>query len=448
MAKVFKPRKKDGTLRENYVFNYVDWTEKRRMMTGYPSKRETERLRDEVLTREKKIRDGVLPPPNMADKSKNLPFSEVRDEYLAWGESQGGRGGRPWGPKHAEVRRSRLTWWGNALGLDCLADLNHSLPRVEKALQGLQADGKSNKTLHGYAESIRAFCRWCVKRGYVESDPLKSLQPFDASPKSERRAFTRDEIARLMEKAPRHRSMLYAVALSSGLRAKELRSLTVDDLDATANTLRLHSDWTKNRKAGYQPLPVGLAQALIAFAESGEAVRLYKRHMIRKDATAQGMPENPLLYVPTHPARELRRDLKAADIKDETPAGKVDFHAFRVTYVTMIVEGGATVKEAQSLARHASPTLTMNVYAKADRGRMAGVVERATGGLLPARKCITYAETPLGLNESPRGASTYMVEAAGIEPASESVSTKVSTCIVCLLGFARPGRVRLASRRR
>jgi hypothetical protein len=164
MPNVYKPRKSDGTIREHYVFNYLDWTGKRRMMTGYTGKRETERLRDEVITREKKIRDGVLPPPNMANKSKNRPFSEVRDEYLAWGESQGGRGGRPWGKKHAEVRRSRLTWWGGALDLDCLADLNDSLPRVEKALQKLQKGGKSSKTLHGYAESIRAFCHWCIKR--------------------------------------------------------------------------------------------------------------------------------------------------------------------------------------------------------------------------------------------------------------------------------------------
>ena len=37
-----------------------------------------------------------------------------------------------------------------------------------------------------------------------------------------------------------------------------------------------------------------------------------------------------------------------------------------------------------------------------------------------------------------------MVEAAGIEPASDSVSAGVSTCVVFLLGFALPERVRLA----
>jgi site-specific recombinase XerD len=47
-----------------------------------------------------------------------------------------------------------------------------------------------------------------------------------------------------------------------------------------------------------------------------------------------------------------------------TEAGKVDFHACRVAYITMLFENGATLKEAQELARHITPHLTTNVYAK------------------------------------------------------------------------------------
>ena len=41
-----------------------------------------------------------------------------------------------------------------------------------------------------------------------------------------------------------------------------------------------------------------------------------------------------------------------------------------------------------------------------------------------------------------------MVEAAGIEPASEGGLTPTSTCVVFLLSLARPGRLRRASRPR
>ncbi len=40
-----------------------------------------------------------------------------------------------------------------------------------------------------------------------------------------------------------------------------------------------------------------------------------------------------------------------------------DFHALRHTYITRIVGSGASVKVAQELARHSTPTLTIGRYA-------------------------------------------------------------------------------------
>jgi len=69
------------------------------------------------------------------------------------------------------------------------------------------------------------------------------------------------------------------------------------------------------------------------------------------------------------------RDLHASGIPKVTPEGKLDFHALRVTYVTLLVQAGAYVKEAQSLARHSDPKLTMNVYAKVFPERLTQLVE-------------------------------------------------------------------------
>lgn len=48
-------------------------------------------------------------------------------------------------------------------------------------------------------------------------------------------------------------------------------------------------------------LPAALTQRLRAFAESGEAKRLYDRFRRTKDGTAN-IPANPLLYVPSQTA--------------------------------------------------------------------------------------------------------------------------------------------------
>jgi len=45
-------------------------------------------------------------------------------------------------------------------------------------------------------------------------------------------------------------------------------------------------------------------------------------------------------------------------------SGKVlDFHALRHSFITAVVQSGATVKEAHELARHSTPLLTYGKYA-------------------------------------------------------------------------------------
>ncbi|HUU94466.1 MAG TPA: hypothetical protein VM487_01905, partial [Phycisphaerae bacterium] len=96
----------------------------------------------------------------------------------------------------------------------------------------------------------------------------------------------------------------YEVALTTGLRANELRSLTVDDLDAEGCGLHLHAEWTKNRRPGFQALPAALVTRLKEFIGTGTVADLYRVSLRRKGSTMQ-VPENPLLYVGTHMAREL-----------------------------------------------------------------------------------------------------------------------------------------------
>ena len=142
--------------------------------------------------------------------------------------------------------------------------------------------------------------------------------------------------------------------------------------------LQLEAEWTKNRKPCLQPLPRDLAHRLYESAQSGEPSRLYAKSHKRKHHTAT-IPKQPLLYVPSHTARSVDQDLKSAGIPKQGPGGKIDFHAIRKAYINLVIESGVTVKEAQTLARHASPELTMNVYGHARQDRLADAVERGRG---------------------------------------------------------------------
>ena len=389
--------KKKPTKGGLYQAWFIDYTGKRKYFTALTrseAKQEAKRLEAE----HRLVRDGLRDAPSTASKHGKRPFVEFVDEYLEWGEAQGGRGGRPWGKTHARNRRAHLRWWQDQLGLELLSDMRSALPRVEKQLRSLQQRGRAGKTIANYSEALGALCDWCVQRGYLAEDPLKALAPFDTTPQTTRRAMTREEIGRLLKLCAPHRSLLLETAFLTGLRANELRSLSVADLDTDRCGLHLRAEWTKNRRAGFQPLPRALCNRLHAFAQSSAAADLYSRHYGRRDATAS-FPQTPLLYVPSHPARALDTDLKAAEIPKSDARGKLDFHACRLAYINLVIESGVTVKEAQELARHSTPELTMNVYGRVREDRLSQAVEWVSESLSSVERVPREYHSPPGVEQ-------------------------------------------------
>ena len=394
---------------------FVDMSGKQKLFTGTASKAETLRMAQRLEDEHRQIRLGYRPAPASADRHRARPFAEVAAEYQAWGESQGGRNGRPWSKTHANERRKKLAYWRERLGLETLGDLDGILPRVEEALRELQAKELAGKTLVNYSEALKAFCIWCLGRGYLAQDPLTGLVAFDKTPQSRRRALTTEEIKQLLDACAPHRRLAYEVAFCSGLRKRELRHLEENHLDTRRGGLMLDGAWTKNRKDTFLPLPADLVARLGAFAKSGEARTLYDRFTKRRDCTLE-IPEPPLLYVPAHAARDLYKDMESTDIKPITPDGKADFHACRSAYITMLFESGADPKTVQALARHASPNLTFNVYAKTRPERLSDAVE-AVGKMLNSGP-----EKAHSRHKMAAGAETLDVNAAD-KKASESAES-------------------------
>lgn len=369
---------------------YTDYRGDRKYFMGTTKKIDTRKMAEDLESKNRQIKMGTALPKSSVAKNAERPFRQVADEYLAWGNSQGGLGGRSWGKTHTKERTNKLGWWEKRLKLKRLSDLYGVLPEVERALRELQAgghsgsrDGISGKTLKNYAECLRTFCCWAKKRGYLDRNPLEDLVSFEGAPESTKRALTPGELGRVMAVAPEHRRLLYEVALVTGLRAGELRSLTPACVDLKRSVLILSADWTKNRKPGLQPIPGELALRLVEYGKSGVAAELYEKHYSRSDAKVAEIPAKPLLFISTHPSRELDKDLEAAGIPKDIPdEGKVDFHSLRMCFITNIVNAGANIKEVQTLARHSNPNLTMNTYARARTDNMAALVNQVSSTVL------------------------------------------------------------------
>ena len=288
--------------------------------------------------------------------------------------------------------------------METLGDLYGVLSAVEEVLRQLQSDGKAGKTVQNYAEALKSFCLWCVKREYLAEDPLKHLSPFDTTPLTKRRALTCEEITEVLRAAPEYRRLLYEVAFTTGLRANELRSLTVEHLDVQRGGLHLDAEWTKNRKPGFQYLPTQLLSSLTDSAESRTVIKLYKTFYSGRKSLLDDIC-NPLLYVPSHPARELDKDLAEVGIPKHTPEGKVDFHACRVAYISLLFEAGASTKEAQTLARHSTPDLTLDTYARTREDRLTKLTEEVGDRVLPSEKCALYVHLKRKRGSTPKSNS-------------------------------------------
>ncbi len=374
-----KPNKQSG----KYQGYFVDHVGTRRFFVGTKSRRETiamaQRLEDEAT----QVRYGYKPAPTAAARHRGRPFPEVVEEHIAWGRAFGRRDGKPWTPDYADRKTNYLRLWAETLGLQTLADLDGVLPRVEAVLAELAAAGLAGSTLAARADALRSFCGWCLIRGYLRENPLQGLARIDKTADTERRALTVEEITRLFAVAPLWRRLVYAVALTTGFRKRELRRLDRADLDLENRRLSLQWRLTKNRKPTTQYLPAKLVEELAFFADSGTPGELYA-----KAGGRYALPASPLLFVPSHIIRRFDRDLARAAIPKETHEGRLDFHALRASFVTLGAEAGANPKELQSMARHADPRLTFGVYAKQRDPRMAELAERI-GDALPSLECAT-----------------------------------------------------------
>jgi integrase len=269
------------------------------------------------------------------------------------------------------VRRHRLPAVGNGKA--------RRYPReTARRLHTLRVRGRSIKTSNLYLDAIKQFAAWLVQDRRTGENPLAHLSGANVKQdrRHDRRALPLDELRRVFAAARRSerpfgelsgsdRAVLYSAACASGFRAEELASLhpSAFDLDGKPPTVTLAAEDAKNGQTAVQPLPPDVASALrgyLAGHPEGQPVwpgRWYKKaaEMLRIDLEATGIP-----YV----------------IEGANGPLYADFHALRHSFIKLLDESGATLKEAMQLARHTDPKLTMVVYGRAQLNDLGEAVRR------------------------------------------------------------------------
>jgi len=215
----------------------------------------------------------------------------------------------------------------------------------------------STKSKNYYLQAVQQFCRWMVLDRRASESPVEHLDRLEIPETEHRRALNFDEVRSLLvatEKAPTRfgmtghdRAVLYLLAAETGLRVRELQSLTVSSFDFEKGTVTAKAKYCKNRRT---------AEQLLKNKRASQLQEFFANKMPK--ASAFDMPSN------YRTAAMLKADLKEAKIPYEDEAGrKADFHCIRHSLATALDQTGASLKERMAIMRHSCRSnLTLGTY--------------------------------------------------------------------------------------
>jgi len=371
-----------------YTIVYLDENgEPDEVNSNTPDRDAAQQLANHLENEAMKRRTGQIDPTlERFAKQARRPIAEHIADFRASLDAKGNTA------KHVETTDQRIRFIVEKCGATHTKHLTASA--VQQAVKGIRDAGRSLETCHSYLRAIKSFSRWLWRDKRMADDALATLEGYNAEtdPRHQRRELTAEELAYLLpfvegytraahNLAGPDRAMIYRLALGTGFRAKELRSLTPAsfDLNSDPPTVTVEASYSKRRRKDVQPIRADLADLLRPWlAERPQGKRLFSRlprytaRMLKKDLAAARKQWIDDANTDSEQEQRERSDF----LRYEDSAGRfADFHATRHTYVSGIVAGGASVKTAQELARHSDPRLTIGRYSHARLHDLTGALE-------------------------------------------------------------------------
>lgn len=221
---------------------------------------------------------------------------------------------------------------------------------------------------------LRAFLRYLRFRGEIQSDlaacvPRIARWRLATLPKSLSRAQVQQVLAHFRHRRTAAGRRDYAVLMllaRLGLRAHEIWSLTLDDIDWRSGTLLVHSKGTGPEP---MPLPADAGKALAAYLSHGRPASSSRAVFVRLQAPHRQLAGSGSV------TSIAERALRAAGV--DAPCKGT--HVFRYTLATQMLRDGASLREIGQVLRHRDEDTTL-IYAKVDLTRLRTLALPWPGG--------------------------------------------------------------------
>ncbi|MBC7820705.1 MAG: tyrosine-type recombinase/integrase, partial [Planctomycetaceae bacterium] len=348
MATIFKRDKQRK--HQTYSIQYFDHEGRRKTVQGFTDKGLTEQLAAKLESDARLRSSGLIDPEQERYAlQRQLPLTEVVAVFK--------EGLSEKSSKYIQHTTSRLQRIIDDCGFTKLGDIEPQA--VEKCLRQIRkTDEIGNRTSNHYLQAIDTFCNWCVTTKRLLSNPLAGMERLNAEVdvRHKRRALSGEEFVLLVQSARdsggtiqgfdgEQRARIYLLSYMTGIRQKELGSLTPRSfaLKSDPATVTVEAGTSKHRKKDVLPLHPELVAVLWEWTAGLKPSEKLFPKLERRKAWLM-----------------VKKDLERVGLKYETEEGIADFHAAgRHTHITELLRNGATLPEAQKLARHSDIKMTM-----------------------------------------------------------------------------------------
>ncbi len=246
-------------------------------------------------------------------------------------------------------------------------------PEILKGYREWLKTHRAANTVLTYWVALRRFFRYAVAEGMIERNPVEGMKGLRRPQGHLRRDLTREElravfelIDRSMELGKRDYAMINLM-VRNGLRVIEVHRANVGDLETRQGRTILRI-WGKGRDARdeFVVLAEPTEQALLEYLSCRGQPAPHDPLFIK--GSKFDLNGNPRLST-RHIRRRITRYLQKAGVK----TSKTSVHSLRHSFVTLAIEGGASLLEAQTAARHRSIQTTMIYFH--EHGRLENPVE-------------------------------------------------------------------------
>lgn len=236
-----------------------------------------------------------------------------------------------------------------------------------------QAERITTKDAPTVVTALRSFLRHLLHRGAIQTDLAACVPTIATWSQSKVPKFlAAEQIQRLLDSCDRDSAIgkrdygILLLLARLGLRAGEVVTLTLDDIDWEAGVITVRG---KGKRVAQMPLPAEVGTALAGYLRRARPDCSSRRIFIREKAPLVGFASSVAI------CSLVKRALKKAGVESVYRGS----HLFRHSLATTMLKHGASLREIGDLLRHRRPDTTA-IYAKVDLVSLRSIALPWPGG--------------------------------------------------------------------